>query len=125
MSSDSDVVKDLLTRNLLGVFSEHDNDKRRLLIAKIWDKNGVFNDPESRWVGHAGINDAAEQLQRKFPDFAFSVLGDVVAYSGVGRLAWGFDPPNEPRKITGIDVLTASDDNRIVSLYTFVDPVKG
>jgi len=45
--------------------------------------------------------------------------------SDVGRLRWGFGPPSEPRKTTGIDVLVASDDRRITALYTFADAVKG
>ncbi len=125
MPPDANVVKDLMKQNLLGVFSEHDAEKRRSLIAKIWDRKGIFIDPEGRYVGHTAINDAAEQLQRRFPDFAFSELADGDAYSGVGRLRWGFGPPSEPRKITGIDVLVASDDRRITALYTFVDAAMG
>lgn len=49
--------------------------------------------------------DAIEKMQRRFPDFAFSELADGDANSGVGRLPWGFGPPGEPRKLTGIDVL--------------------
>ena len=125
MPADANVVKDLMKKNLFGVFSEHDAEKRRLLIAKIWDTEAIFIDPEGRYVGHAGVNDAVEQLQRSFPDFAFSVLADGDANSGVGRLRWGFGPPSEPRKITGMDVLVASDDRRITAVYTFVDAVKG
>ena len=125
MPSDADVVKRLMKQNLLGVFSERDAEKRRSLIAKIWDTKGIFIDPDGRYVGHTAINDAAEQVQRRFPDFAFSELGDGDAYSGVGRLPWGFGPPGEPRKMTGIDVLVASDDRRITALYTFLDTVKG
>ena len=125
MPADANAVKDLMKQNLLGVFSEREAEKRCSLIAKIWDSKAIFIDPEGRYVGHAGINDAAEQLQRRFPDFAFSVLADADAYSGVGRLRWGFGPPSEPRKITGIDVLVASDDRRISALYTFVDAVMG
>jgi hypothetical protein len=125
MPSDADVVKRLMKQNLLGVFSERDAEKRRSLIEKIWDTQGIFIDPHGRYVGHTAINDAAEQVQRRFPDFAFSELADGDAYSGVGRLPWGFGPPGEPRKMTGIDVLVASDDRRITALYTFLDTVKG
>lgn len=125
MAPDANVVRDLMKQNLLGVFSERNADKRRSMIAKLWEKEGVFIDPEGRWVGHTAINDAVVQLQRRFPDFAFSELADGDAYSGVGRLRWGFGPPEEPRKMTGIDVLAASDDRRIASLYTFVDTVMG
>src|SRR4029077_15985263 len=124
MPADANVVKDLMKQNLLGVFSERDAVKRRSLIAKIWDAKGIFIDPEGRYAGYTAINDAAEQLQRRFPDFAFSELADGDAYSGVGRLRWGFGPPSEPRKITGIDVLVASDDGRITALYTFLDAAK-
>lgn len=124
MPPDANVVKDLMKQNLFGVFGERDAEKRRSLIAKIWDRNSIFIDPHGRYVGHTAINDAAEQVQRRFPDFAFSVLADADAYNGVGRLPWGFGPPGEPRKVTGIDVLVASDDRRISALYTFLDAVK-
>ncbi len=83
MPPDANVVKDLMKQNLLGVFSEHDAENRRALIAKIWDSKGIFIDPEGRYVGHTAINDAAEQLQRRFPDFAFSEVADGDANSGV------------------------------------------
>ena len=125
MPADANVVKDLMKQNLHGVFSERDAVKRRSLIARIWDTKGIFIDPHGRYVGHTAINDAAEQLQHRFPDFAFSELAEGDANSGVGRLPWGFGPPGEPRKLTGIDVLVTSDDGRITALYTFVDAVKG
>jgi len=48
-------------------------------------------------------------------------LRDGDAYNGVGRLFWSFGPPDEPQKITGIDVCFTSDQGRITALYTFVD----
>ena len=116
MPSDANVVRSLMKQNLLGVFNERDAAKRRSLIAKIWDAKCVFVDPEGRYVGHTAINDAAEQVQRRFPDFAFSVLANGDANSGVGRLPWGFGPPGEPRKMTGIDIMVTSDDRRITAL---------
>jgi len=125
MPLEANVVKNLMKQNLFGVFGERDAEKRRSLIAKIWDRKGIFIDPHGRYVGHTAINDAAEQLQRRLPDFAFSELADGDAYNGVGRIAWGFGPPAEPRKLIGIDVLVASDDRRITALYTFLDAAKG
>ena len=124
MPPDANEVKKLMKQNLLGVFGERDADKRRSMIAKIWDSKGIFIDPHGRYVGHTAINDAAEQLQNRLPGFAFSELADGDAYSGVGRIHWGFGPPDEPRKVTGIDVLVASDNGRIAALYTFLDADK-
>jgi hypothetical protein len=78
-----------MKQNLLGVFSEHDAEKRRSLIAKIWDSKGILIDPEGRYVGHTAINDAAEQLQRRLPDFAFSVLADGSGVASVHRASRG------------------------------------
>jgi hypothetical protein len=125
MPADASIVKNLMKQNLLGVFNERDAGRRRSAIGKLWDAKGIFIDPEGRYVGHAAINDAAEQLQNRFPNSVFSELADGDANSGVGRLPWSFGPPDDPRKITGIDVLAASDDGRITSIYTFVDAVKG
>ena len=124
MPPDANVVKDLMRQNMFGVFGERDAEKRRSLIARIWDRKGIFIDPHGRYVAHTGINDVVERLQRKFPDFAFSVLADANAYNGVGRLPWGYGPPGEPRKVTGIDVLTASDDGRIAALYAQGEPIR-
>lgn len=37
MPSDANEAKDLMKQDLLGVFSEGDSEKRRSLIAKIWE----------------------------------------------------------------------------------------
>src|SRR5689334_25370288 len=116
MPSDADVVKRLMKQNLLGVFSERDAEKRRSLIEKIWDTKGIFIDPHGRYVGHTAINDAAEQVQRRFPDFAFSELADGDAYRCVGRLPWGLGQPGEQRKMTGIVVFVTTDDCMISAI---------
>lgn len=125
MPLDANAVKDLMKQNLLGIFGERNVEKRRSVIAKIWEKEGIFIDPDGRWVGQAAVNDAAEQLQRRFPNFAFSVLKDGDAYNGAGRLFWSFGPPDEPQKVTGVDVCFTSDHRRIATLCAFVDTVKG
>jgi hypothetical protein len=42
---------------------------------------------------------------------------------GIGRLAWGFGPPNEPAKITGLDVAVVTN-GRLSALYAFLDSPK-
>ena len=41
-------------------------------------------DPDGPHVGHAAIDEAVEQLLRRFPDFVFSERGALDAYHGVG-----------------------------------------
>jgi hypothetical protein len=54
--------------------------------------DGIFIDPDGRHTGHVEIDNAVEQLLQRFPDFVFTELGQVDAFHGVGRLAWGFGP---------------------------------
>jgi len=116
-------IENLLRENLHGVFEEHDAQKRRNNIARLWAEDGVFIDPDSRYEGHSGIELAAAGVAKKFPNFIFTELGEILAYHGVGKLDWGFGPAGAEAVITGSDVLVMKGD-KIGALYTFVNPPK-
>jgi len=116
-------IETLLRENLHGVFGEHDGQKRRTNIARLWANDGVFVDHSSRYEGHSGIDHAVARLVEKFPNFVFTERGQLQAFNGVGKLDWGFGPAGEEAVITGIDVLVMKDD-KIGALYTFLDPPK-
>ena len=113
-------IEDLLARNLLEVFGEPDERKRRSAIAALWAEDGVFADPHGRYVGYAALNDAVSQLYAKFPDFVFTPVGAPQVFYDVGRQAWGHGPVGEAPKIVGLDVAIVRD-GRIVALYAFID----
>ena len=117
------IIETLLRENLHGVFGEHDAQKRRNNIARLWAEDGVFIDHNSRYEGHSGIDHAAVWLIEKFPDFAFTERGVLQAFNGVGRLDWEFGPAGDKAFISGIDVLVMKGD-KIGALYTFLDPPK-
>jgi hypothetical protein len=117
------IIKKLLRENLHGVFEEHNAQKRRSNIARLWAEDGVFIDHNSRYEGHSGIDRAAAGLIDKFPTFAFTERGEPQTFNGVGKLDWGFGPAGDKAVITGIDVLVIKGD-KIGALYTFLDPVK-
>jgi len=116
-------IESLLRENLYSVFSEHDAQKRRNNIARLWAEDGVFVDHNSRYEGHSGIDYAVAVLIEKFPNFTFTERGELQAFNGVGKLDWGFGPAGEKPVITGIDVLVMKRD-KIGALYTFLDPPK-
>ena len=62
-------------------------------------------------------------LIEKFPNFAFTEPGEGQAFNGVGKLDWGFGSAGQKAVITGIDVLVMKGE-KIVALYTFLDPPK-
>ena len=116
-------VEILLRKNIHGVFSEPDAEKRRKNIARLWAEDGVFIDPDSRYEGHSGIARAADGVAKKFPNFVFTEFGEIVAYHGVGKLDWGFGPAGAEPVVTGSDVLVMKGD-KIGALYAFIDPPK-
>jgi hypothetical protein len=116
-------IETLLRENLHGVFREHDAQKRRNNIARLWSEDGVFVDHKSRYDGFLGIDRAAAGLIEKFPNFVFTERRELQAFNGVGKLDWGFGPAGDKAVITGIDVLVMKGD-KIGALYTFLDPPK-
>jgi hypothetical protein len=116
-----DTIETLLKQNLHAVFGERDPIARRAVIASIWSEDGIFIDPNGKHVGHAALDEAVAQLYAQFPDFVFSELSPAQAFHDIGRLAWGFGPPNHPPTVTGLDVVVVTK-NRLSALYTFLDP---
>ncbi len=110
----------LLERNLHSVFSERDATKRLAALYLLWSPEGVFVDPDGRYVGRDAINHRVEELQAMFPDFSFVARGSASAMHGVGRLAWGLGPDASSATVTGVDV-GVTHDGRLVALYAFID----
>jgi hypothetical protein len=120
----SSTAETLLRQNLSEVFGEHDADRRQAAIARIFTADAQFIDPEGSHEGHAAIHEAAGQLLAKFPDFVFTERGRAEAHNGIGRLAWGFGPPDSAPAVTGLDVIVTAE-GKIKALYTFLDPAAG
>ena len=116
-------IETLLRENLHGVFGEHNTQKRRSNIERLWAEDGVFVDHNSRYEGHSGIDRAVAGLVERFPNFVFTERGELQAFNGVGKLDWGFGPDGEKAVIAGIDVLVVKG-GKIGALYTFLDPAK-
>ena len=117
----SNSIENLLLRNLYDVFGERDPQRRMAAIRTLFDAECLFSDPRGRHRGHEALERAVIALQSEFPDHAFTQIGSVASLQDSGKLAWAFGPPDEPRQITGLDVIVVQND-RIASLFTFVDP---
>ncbi|ONG51098.1 hypothetical protein BKE38_16825 [Pseudoroseomonas deserti] len=116
-----DIIASLLTRNLLEVFGERDPARRRRAIADLFAGDVVFADPHGRATGHAALDRQVEALLARAPGWSFRVAGPVQAVQEAGRLAWGFGPPGEAPRVTGLDVILVRE-GKIAALYTFLDP---
>jgi hypothetical protein len=113
-------VNELLTRNLLAVFGERDAAARRKELAAIWLQDGIFVDPDGRYVGLDAINRRVDALQTQFPGFDFSERGSAQVMQGIGRLAWGYGPEGNRTAVTGVDIAVTRD-GKLQALYVFID----
>lgn len=118
---DAHALSDLLLRNLTEVFDERDAARRRLVIPQLWADDGIFVDPEGRFVGHDEIEGAVEKLQEMTPGHRFTASGAPLVHRGGGLLNWSYGPEDDPSRITGQDVAVVAD-GRIVALYTYLVP---
>lgn len=113
-------VDELLKRNLLAIFGERDVVARMKELEAIWLSDGIFVDPDGQYVGLHAINRRVDELQARFAGFEFIERGQVNAMYGIGRLAWGFGPADNPSAVTGIDIAVTRD-GRLSALYAFID----
>jgi hypothetical protein len=89
-------------------------------LEAIWLPDGIFIDPDGQYVGLDAINHRVKELHAQFAGFEFSERGQINAMHGVGRLAWGFGPANNPGAITGVDIAVTRG-GRLSALYAFID----
>jgi hypothetical protein len=116
-------VEKLLRENIKGVFSEPDTEKRHKAIAELWAEDAIFIDPDTRYEGREAITRAADAVVKRFPNWVYTELGEIVAYHGIGKLDWGYGPTSAEPTIFGSDVLVMKDD-KIAALFAFIDPRK-
>lgn len=113
-------IETLLRRNLFDVFDEHDAAKRRATIREIFFEDSIFSDPHARHVGFEAIDGAVAALHQALPGYRFREVCAPQTLQDAGRLAWAFGPPEEPHRVTGLDVIVVRGD-RIAALYAFLD----
>jgi hypothetical protein len=121
MTDTSSAIEGLLKRNLFGVFGQHDRSKRRAAIAELFTEDVVFSDPHQRHVGRDALDAAVEALHELMPGYVFNEIGAAQTLTDSGRQAWSFGPADDPKRVTGLDVIIVRGD-RIAALYTFLDP---
>ncbi|GAA4860479.1 nuclear transport factor 2 family protein [Actinomycetospora straminea] len=114
-------VEDILTRNLLEVFGERDDARRRAVIDELYDADVLFQDPEGAVRGRDAIDaKVAALLADAPPAFAFRPTGPVRVSGDLGVLTWALGPEGGEPVVTGTDI-ALTQDGRIVRLHTLLD----
>ena len=107
-------------RNFNEIFIELDPVKRAALLAECFSEDCLWIHSGGRIVGHEGINEAATEIRKHFPEYRYTVTSAIQTMRNVATCRWGSGMPGQPFHYTGTDFLEERD-GRVSRLYTFID----
>ena len=111
---------ELLMRNFNEIFIELDPLKRAALLAESYSEDCLWIHPGGRIMGREGINEAASEIRKHYPEYRYTVTGEIQIMHNVATCRWGSGMPGQPFHYTGTDFLEERD-GRVSRLYTFID----
>jgi hypothetical protein len=117
--TDPSRIRELLLANLFAVFSERDPARRLEVIAHNYTEDVTWTDPDGTTHGHQALNEQAQKLLDRMPDFVFSAAGPVHVSGDLGLLAFNLGVPEQPPTVSGIDVALVRG-GRIAVLHTLL-----
>jgi ketosteroid isomerase-like protein len=118
-ATDAERIRELMLANLFAVFSERDPERRAQAIATNYTDDVTWTDPDGTTRGHQALNEQAQKLLYRLPDFRFSAAGPVHVSGDLGLLAFNTGPPGQPPAVSGIDVALVRD-RKIAVLHTLL-----
>jgi hypothetical protein len=80
---------ELLMRNFNEIFIELDPLKRAALLAESYTEDCLWIHPGGRIVGREGINEAATEIRTHFPEYRYTVTGEIQIMHNVATCRWG------------------------------------
>ena len=112
-------IRELMLENLFAVFSEHDPKRRLEVIARNYTEDVTWTDHDGTTKGHEALNEQAQKLLERMPDFVFSAAGPVHVSRDLGLLGFNLGVPKQSPAVSGIDVALVRD-GRIAVLHTLL-----
>src|SRR6185312_2185859 len=117
--ADAARIRELMLANLFAVFGERNLERRSKAIAANYTDDVIWTEPDRTTQGREALNERAQNLIDRSPDFVFSAGGPVHVSRDLGLLAFNLGVPEQPPTVSGIDVALVRD-GRIARLYTLL-----
>ncbi|GHA49599.1 isomerase [Streptomyces tauricus] len=93
-------------------------------VAAAWTADGGYTDPLADVRGHEGIAAVIAAAHEQFPGFVFRPAGPVDGHHGTARFGWELvNTTDGSAPVAGFDVITLTEDDRIRSVFGFLDRV--
>jgi hypothetical protein len=103
----------------LAAWTEPDADRRRAMVADVWEAGGRLVDPPLAAEGVDGISDLFAALQGQFPGHTFRRASGVDTHHDQFRFAWELVAPDGDVALAGLDVGETAPDGRIRRITGF------
>ena len=117
MRPSAKVAEDYIT-----VWNEFDAPRRRAILESTWTPTATYVDPVAKGTGLVEIDNIIGSVQRRFPDFMFSLSGNADGHANVVRFSWALGPRKGAAVIKGTDFV-ARDGDKIAAVTGFLDLV--
>jgi hypothetical protein len=118
------LMNDVIAR-YLACWNETDPAARRSLIDEAWAVDAEYTDPLAQARGRTAIDSMIGAVQQQFPGLVFSLAGPVDAHHRQARFTWGLGPEGAEPLVIGFDVAVTDDDDKIRTVFGFLDKVPG
>ena len=105
--------------DVLGMWTETDDDKRLAIVHKRFAEDIRFHDADGDFDGHAGLEQFSASLRGRFPTARFELASPPQTVGNAFLAAWRFGPPDRPGLVTGSDFVIW-DGEQASELYAFV-----
>jgi hypothetical protein len=119
MSVEATRIRELMLASLFAVFNERDPKRRLNVITRNYTEDVTWSDPDGTFQGHEAMNEQAQKLLDRMPDFVFSTAGPVHVSRDLGLLNFNLGEPEQPPAVSGVDVALVRD-GRIAMLHTLL-----
>ncbi|MBU8897852.1 hypothetical protein KRR26_19735 [Corallococcus sp. M34] len=104
-------------------WNELNLERRAVLIAQVWDKEGRLIDPPLASSGHIGISEHISALHSKFPGHTFRRSSGIDSHNGQIRFAWELMTPQGTAMLTGMDVGELTSEGKLRRVAGFFGPL--
>jgi SnoaL-like domain len=115
MRTAAKVAEDYIT-----AWNEFDAPRRRAILESTWTPTATYVDPVAKGTGLVEIDNIIGSVQRRFPDFMFSLSGNADGHANVVRFSWALGPREGAAVIKGTDFV-ARDGDKIAAVTGFLD----
>ena len=92
-----------VAEDYISVWNEPDATRRRALMESTWTPTATYVDPVAKATGLVEIDNIIGSVQRRFPDFMFSLCGNADGHANVVRFSWALGPREGAAVVEGTD----------------------